>query len=184
MIEDHLQAVTRYESRVHALVHWDESAAHKRARAAGDGPLAGWAIGVKDIIDTADMPTEMGSKIYRGHRPVADASCVAMLRAAGAVIMGKTVTCEFAGPVARETTNPHNPAHTPGGSSSGSAAAVADAMCAGGTGGHDAVIGPFDSETNGQVPRDHIDDVRGHEERRNFARTAVHIVLMPFFDPR
>jgi Asp-tRNA(Asn)/Glu-tRNA(Gln) amidotransferase A subunit family amidase len=92
------------------------------------GPLHGVPVGVKDVIETADMPTEMGSPIYRGYRPLSDASCVAMLRAAGALIFGKTVTCEFAGPTAGRTTNPHNPERTPGGSSSGSAAAVADYM--------------------------------------------------------
>jgi len=90
--------------------------------------LHGVPIGVKDIIDTFDMPTEFGSPIYRGHRPPADAACVALLRRAGAVILGKTATCEFAGMASAATTNPHNPAHTPGGSSSGSGAAVADYM--------------------------------------------------------
>ena len=85
-------------------------------------------IGVKDIIDTFDMPTEFGSPIYKGHRPPSDAACVALLRRAGAVMLGKTATCEFAGMAPPETTNPHNPAHTPGGSSSGSGAAVADDM--------------------------------------------------------
>jgi Asp-tRNA(Asn)/Glu-tRNA(Gln) amidotransferase A subunit family amidase len=92
------------------------------------GPMAGVPVGVKDIIDTHDMPTGMGSPIYDGHRPAADASCVAQMRAAGAVILGKTVTCEFAGLTPRKTANPHDPARTPGGSSSGSAAAVADKM--------------------------------------------------------
>lgn len=92
------------------------------------GPMAGVPVGVKDIIDTHDMPTGMGSPIYDGHRPPADASCVAQMRAAGAVILGKTVTCEFAGLTPRKTANPHDPARTPGGSSSGSAAAVADLM--------------------------------------------------------
>ena len=92
------------------------------------GPLHGVPVGIKDIIDTADMPTEMGSPIYRGHQPFADASCVSLLRSAGALILGKTATCEFAGATATVTTNPHNPAHTPGGSSSGSGAAVADFM--------------------------------------------------------
>src|SRR5262249_57829423 len=87
------------------------------------GPLHGVPIGVKDIIDTADMPTEMGSPIYRGHRPACDAACVALVRAAGAVILGKTVTAEFAGMHPGPTTNPHNPAHTPRRSSSGSGAA-------------------------------------------------------------
>ena len=92
------------------------------------GVMAGVPVGVKDIIDTHDMPTGMGSPIYDGHRPPADASCVAQMRAAGAVILGKTVTCEFAGLTPRKTANPHDPARTPGGSSSGSAAAVADHM--------------------------------------------------------
>ena len=88
------------------------------------GPMAGVPVGVKDIIDTRDMPTGMGSPIYDGHRPLTDASCVARLRASGAIIMGKTVTCEFAGLEPRQTLNPHDPSRTPGGSSSGSAAAV------------------------------------------------------------
>src|SRR5580704_2272603 len=95
---------------------------------AHEAPLRGVPVGVKDVIETYDMPTEMGSSIYRGYRTKSDASCVAILRAAGALIFGKTVTCEFAGVTAGETTNPHDPARTPGGSSSGSAAAVADFM--------------------------------------------------------
>src|SRR4029079_10779792 len=90
--------------------------------------LHGVPIGVKDVIDTFDLPTEMGSAIYKGNRAACDAACVADSRAAGAVILGKTVTAEFAGMFPGPTTNPHNPAHTPGGSSSGSAAAVADFM--------------------------------------------------------
>jgi amidase len=85
-------------------------------------------VGVKDIFDTYDMPTEYGSRIYAGHRPRADSAPVALARAAGSVILGKTVTCEFATFVPARTRNPHNAAHTPGGSSSGSAAAVADFM--------------------------------------------------------
>jgi len=92
------------------------------------GPLHGIPIAVKDLIDTVDMPTAYGSSIYCGHRPVADASCVALARAAGAVVLGKTVTTEFAAFTPGKTANPRNPAHTPGGSSSGSAAAVADGM--------------------------------------------------------
>lgn len=91
-------------------------------------PLYGIPIGVKDIIETADMPTAFGSRAYAGNRPSADAVIVARLKAAGAIIMGKTVTTEFAYMHPGPTTNPHNPLHTPGGSSSGSAAAVADAM--------------------------------------------------------
>lgn len=102
--------------------------AHALDREPRRGPLYGVPIGIKDVIDTFDMPTEMGSPIYRGYRPTADAACVALLRRAGAVILGKTATCELAGMAPAATTNPHDPAHTPGGSSSGSAAAVADVM--------------------------------------------------------
>ncbi|WP_158215149.1 amidase [Candidimonas nitroreducens] len=91
-------------------------------------PLLGVPVGVKDIFDTADMPTAYGSTIYRGHQPLQDAEAVARLRRAGALIMGKTVTTEFAYAHPGPTVNPHNPRHTPGGSSSGSAAAVADFM--------------------------------------------------------
>ena len=95
-------------------------------RAGRPGLLAGVPVGIKDVIDTVDMPTQHGSPIYRGNRPFADAACVALIRAAGGVILGKTVTTEFANRDPRETMHPLNPAHTPGGSSSGSAAAVAD----------------------------------------------------------
>src|SRR2546425_11580870 len=90
--------------------------------------LHGVPVGVKDIIDTADMPTENGSVLHVGRAPSRDATVVAMLRAAGAVVMGKTVTTEFAGRAPGKTRNPHNPARTPGGSSSGSAAAAAAGM--------------------------------------------------------
>jgi Asp-tRNA(Asn)/Glu-tRNA(Gln) amidotransferase A subunit family amidase len=90
------------------------------------GRLAGTPVGIKDVIDTVDMPTEHGSPIYRGNRPFADAACVALIRAAGGVILGKTVTTEFANRHPGPTVHPHNAEHTPGGSSSGSAAAVAD----------------------------------------------------------
>src|SRR5215471_14268218 len=95
-------------------------------RAGRPGLLAGLPIGVKDVIDTFDMPTQHGSPIYRGNRPFADAACVALTRMAGGTILGKTVTTEFANRFPGATVNPHNPAHTPGGSSSGSAAGVAD----------------------------------------------------------
>ncbi len=92
------------------------------------GALGGVPFGIKDIIDTCDMPTEMGSPIYAGHRPRADAACVALSRKAGGILMGKTVTTEFANRHPGKTRNPFDPARTPGGSSSGSAAAVADFM--------------------------------------------------------
>ena len=104
------------------------AAARRRDTEPPRGPLHGVPIAVKDLIDTVDMPTAYGSPIYRDHRPPADASCVALARAAGAVVLGKTVTTEFAAFTPGKTANPHNPAHTPGGSSSGSAAAIADGM--------------------------------------------------------
>ncbi len=127
--------VARIAARDHVVKAWvnfnpDLAIAQARALDAGPqrGPLHGVPVGLKDTIDTFDMPTEMGSPIYRGNQPRADAACVALLRRAGAVVLGKTATCEFAGSAPPATTNPHNPAHTPGGSSSGSAAAVADNM--------------------------------------------------------
>jgi Asp-tRNA(Asn)/Glu-tRNA(Gln) amidotransferase A subunit family amidase len=113
----------QYLDREHAM-----AAARQRDAEAPRGPLHGIPIAVKDLIDTRDMPTGYGSPIYRGHQPTADASCVAIARAAGAVVLGKTVTTEFATFTPGKTANPRNPAHTPGGSSSGSAAAVADGM--------------------------------------------------------
>ncbi|NEU10710.1 amidase [Methylobacterium sp. BTF04] len=92
------------------------------------GPLAGIAVGVKDVIDTADLPTQMGSDIYAGWRPRGDAAIVSRLRALGAVPLGKTTTSPLAGPDPTGTVNPHDPNHTPGGSSAGSAAAVAAGM--------------------------------------------------------
>ena len=98
------------------------------ARAQTSGPLRGIAVGIKDIIDTADFPTEMGSPIYKGWQPRADAPVVTMLKRAGATIIGKTTTTAFASRDPTITLNPHNPGHTPGGSSAGSAAAVAAGM--------------------------------------------------------
>src|SRR3954454_17989212 len=97
----------------------------ERLRAA---PLRGLPVGLKDIYDTYDMPNEYGSDAYKGHRPAADASTVAMLRRAGGIMLGKTVTTEFAHQQTGKTRNPHNLEHTPGGSSSGSAAALAAGM--------------------------------------------------------
>lgn len=133
----------RIESRdrqVKAWAHIEPDLALAQARAidrAADkdkGPLAGVPIGIKDIIETSDMPTDMGSPIYHNNRTFADAPSVALARRAGAVILGKTVTCEFAGLTPSVTRNPHDLDRTPGGSSSGSAAAVADFMAAGGYG--------------------------------------------------
>jgi amidase len=132
VVRDCVARIAARDDVVKAWVNFDADLALAAARALDRGPrrgpLHGVPVGVKDIIDTFDMPTELGSPIYRGHRPRADAACVALLRRAGAVILGKTATCEFAGMAPAATTNPHNPAYTPGGSSSGSAAAVADDM--------------------------------------------------------
>lgn len=127
-----LERIAEREPQVQAWQCLAADAALARARAldagAWQGPLHGLPIGVKDLIDTADLPSGYGSPIYAAHRPLADASCVAALRAAGGVVMGKTVTTEFATFTANQTRNPLRLTHTPGGSSSGSAAAVADAM--------------------------------------------------------
>ena len=111
----------------HALAQARRRDEDRRAGRA-TGPLHGVPIGIKDIIDTGDMPTEDGTVLHAGRTPARDAAVVAMLRAAGAVIMGKTVTTECAYYHPGKTRNPHNPEHTPGGSSSGSAAAVAAGM--------------------------------------------------------
>jgi amidase len=127
-----LARINLRESAVGAWQYLDPEGALAAARQCDAspprGPLHGVPIAVKDLIDTADVPTGYGSAIYRGNRPAADAACVALARAAGAIVLGKTVTTEFACFTPGKTANPHNPAHTPGGSSSGSAAAVADRM--------------------------------------------------------
>ncbi|MDH4093610.1 MAG: amidase [Betaproteobacteria bacterium] len=115
----------------------------ERSKGQPTGPLHGVPIGIKDIFDTEDMPTEDGSVLHAGRTPAHDATAVAMLRAAGAVILGKTVTTEFATYRPGKTRNPHDPRHTPGGSSSGSAAAVAAGM----------VPLALGSQTNGSVIR-------------------------------
>jgi Asp-tRNA(Asn)/Glu-tRNA(Gln) amidotransferase A subunit family amidase len=121
-----LDRIRARDRDVRAWAHLDPDQVLAEVQSLPPGPLHGIPVGVKDIIDTADMPTEFGSKIYSGHQPEADAACVAAVRKSGGVVMGKTVTTEFAWRRANQTRNPHDPAHTPGGSSSGSAAAVAD----------------------------------------------------------
>ncbi|MEO8302962.1 MAG: amidase [Betaproteobacteria bacterium] len=127
-----LERIALREPVVHAFAWLEPERALAEARmhdrAGARGPLFGLPFGVKDIIDTHDMPTQCGSPIYAGHRPPDDAACVALAREAGAVMLGKTVTTEFALRHPGPTANPYNPEHTPGGSSSGSAAAVADRM--------------------------------------------------------
>src|SRR5215472_2842684 len=131
-ISARLAAIEAREAVVGAWQVFDHDrvmeAARRRDREPPGGPLHGIPLAVKDVIDTFDLPTTYGSPIYAGHRPAADAACVALARASGAVVLGKTVSTEFAYFTPGKTTNPHNPAHTPGGSSSGSAAAVGAGM--------------------------------------------------------
>lgn len=124
------ESIAAQEPEIGAFVALDLDAARSAAadpRLAAT-PLRGLPVGIKDIFDTAELPTQYGSRIYAGHRPPADAAAVALVRRAGGLILGKTVTTEFASSVPAGTRNPRNLAHTPGGSSSGSAAAVAAAM--------------------------------------------------------
>jgi len=121
-------AIAEREASIGAFVALDLEAARERADAFASLPLRGLPVGIKDIYDTADFPTEYGSPIYAGHQPKADAAMVALVRRAGGVVIGKTVTTEFASLEPARTRNPRNLAHTPGGSSSGSAAAVAAGM--------------------------------------------------------
>ena len=127
-----LERIAARDEEVRAWAFVDKERALAEARALDRAPrrsrLHGVPFGIKDIIDTAELPTEYNSSIYRSFRPKADAASVTLLKHAGCVILGKTVTTEFANNHPSQTRNPHNLAHTPGGSSSGSAAAVADSM--------------------------------------------------------
>lgn len=131
-----LKRIEATEPKVQAWAFLDSDLVMRQAEALdtlrgtgrATGPLHGLPVGVKDIIDTRDMPTENGTAIDAGRQPRQDATLVQRLRAAGAIVMGKTVTTELAGPSPGKTRNPHHPEHTPGGSSSGSAAAVAAGM--------------------------------------------------------
>lgn len=151
LIENCLTRVSEVDDQVQAWQFLDSEYVRNQARARDHdrrngepvGPLHGVPVGIKDIIDTADMPTEDGTVLHAGRTPAEDATVVALLRAAGAVIMGKTVTTECATYAPGKTRNPHNPDHTPGGSSSGSAAAVAAGM----------VPLALGSQTNGSVIR-------------------------------
>ncbi|OCK57575.1 amidase [Bradyrhizobium sp. LMTR 3] len=151
LVADCLKRIDEADRDIEAWAFLDRDYAMRQAEAADDrrkqgkatGPLHGVPLGIKDIFDTGDMPTEFGSSLWAGRTPRRDAAAVARLRAAGAVILGKTVTTEYAYFNPGKTRNPHNPAHTPGGSSSGSAAAVAALM----------VPGAIGSQTNGSVIR-------------------------------
>src|SRR5262245_7938170 len=131
-----LERIAATEPTIQAWAHLDRDHALRQAVMADRmlaegrpaGPLHGVPVAVQDIYDTVDFPTEYGSALWEGYRPKHDAAVVTRLRAAGAVILGKTVSTEYAYYQPNKTRNPHNPAHTPGGSSSGSAAAVAAGM--------------------------------------------------------
>jgi len=170
VIEAFLKRIAEVEPEIEAFAFLDPELARNAAkafdayRATGKalGPLHGVPIGIKDIIDTVDMPTENGTILDAGRRPGKDAVVVRRLRAAGAIILGKTVTTELAVYHPGKTRNPHNPDHTPGGSSSGSAAAVAAGMLpvAIGTQTNGSVIRPASfcgvvgyKPTHGLIPR-------------------------------
>jgi len=142
-----LERIEARESVVQAWTFLDPELALAQAQARDAtlpvGPLHGVPVGVKDAFDTYDMPTEYGSSLYASHRPRRDAAPVALARGDGAVVLGKTVTTEFAFFAPGKTRNPHDPSRTPGGSSSGSAAAVADCM----------VPAAFGAQTAGSVIR-------------------------------
>ena len=131
-VEACLERAVAREPEVAAFAHLDPAhalaEARERDREKPRGILHGVPVAFKDIVDTAGIPTGYGSRAYPGHKPLADAACVALARAAGAVLMGKTVSTEFAVRHPGATSNPHDRRRTPGGSSSGSAAAVADGM--------------------------------------------------------
>jgi Asp-tRNA(Asn)/Glu-tRNA(Gln) amidotransferase A subunit family amidase len=128
-VRTYADAIQARDGDLRAFAAFDRDEAIGQAlaidRAQVTGPLAGVPIAVKDVIDTEQYETEYGSPIYRGHRPALDAACVTLIRQAGAIVLGKTVTAELATFAPGPTRNPHAPGHTPGGSSSGSAAAVA-----------------------------------------------------------
>lgn len=173
LTESCLDRIRQSEDQVHAWAHLDAGQARQQARAADEatrqgaplGPLHGVPIGLKDIFDTADMPTENGTPLDAGRRPPRDAVVVARLREAGAIILGKTVTTELATYAPGPTANPRNIAHSPGGSSSGSAAAVAAGM----------VPLALGTQTNGSVirPAAYCGVVGFKPTRGTIARTGI-----------
>ncbi len=196
LMQSCLERVREVDAGVQAWAHLDADHALARACARDEsrrlgeaaGPLHGVPVGIKDIIDTADMPTEDGTVLHAGRLPVHDAAVVRALRAAGAVIMGKTVTTELATYFPGKTRNPHNLEHTPGGSSSGSAAAVAAGMVpvAIGTQTNGSVIRPAAycgvygfKPTFGLIPRSGIlKQSRALDQVGVFARTLEDIALV------
>jgi Asp-tRNA(Asn)/Glu-tRNA(Gln) amidotransferase A subunit family amidase len=147
IVEELLERIDAVDSSIEAWTHLDPDAALLAARHADknqrSAPFRGLVFAAKDNFDTHDMPTRYGSPVHEGFRPGRDASCIATLRLGGGVLLGKTVTTEFAHRHPGKTHNPHHPEHTPGGSSSGSAAAVGSSM----------VGAAFGSQTTGSVIR-------------------------------
>jgi Asp-tRNA(Asn)/Glu-tRNA(Gln) amidotransferase A subunit family amidase len=196
LVQSCLDRIAQTDGEIKAWAYLDaenaleQAAALDRRREAGfaTGPLHGLPVGLKDIIDTRDMPTERGTPIFKGRQSEDDARIVEMLREAGAVIMGKTVTTELAFVHANETRNPHNPDRTPGGSSSGSAAAVAagHVPLAIGTQTNGSVIRPASfcgtfgfKPTRGAIPRTGVlQTSKSLDQIGVFARTLDDVALL------
>lgn len=150
-LEESVAKIEKSEAKVKAFAYMDIEAARRAADASTEryrkghpkSPIDGMPIGVKDIIDTSDMPTQMNNEFFKGYMPRADAACVRATLEGGGVILGKTVTTEFAIGRSGPTVNPHNPNHTPGGSSSGSAAGCAAGM----------FVAGFGTQTQGSIIR-------------------------------
>lgn len=195
LVESCLERIRQVEDTVQAWTFLDEKHALAQARAADElrrsaqpiGALHGIPVGIKDIVDTQDMPTENGTVLHKGRAPRDDAALVTMLKAAGAVILGKTVTTECAYFHPGKTRNPWNPKHTPGGSSSGSAAAVAASMVplAVGSQTNGSVIRPAAycgvygfKPTHGLIPRTGVLPLsRALDQMGVFARTLEDLAL-------
>ncbi|QHQ37191.1 amidase [Algicella marina] len=196
LVSDCLARIEETDGTLHAWAHVDAEGAMAAAEEADSrkmhglplGPLHGVPVGLKDIIDTAGQPTTRGTPIFAGRQPVADARIVTTLREAGAIILGKTVTTELAFVHAAETRNPHNPAHTPGGSSSGSAAAVGafQVPLAVGTQTNGSVIRPASfcgtfgfKPTRGLIPRTGVLQTSvSLDQLGTFARSVEDIALV------
>jgi Asp-tRNA(Asn)/Glu-tRNA(Gln) amidotransferase A subunit family amidase len=196
LVQSCITRIQSIEERVMAWAFFDPEHALQQAREADQyrqtgaslGPLHGVPVGIKDIFDTEDMPTEYGTPIHAGHTPGHDASVVAQLRQAGAIIMGKTVTAELAVLSPGKTTNPHDSSHTPGGSSSGSAAAVAAGMVplAIGTQTNGSIIRPASycgvfgfKPSHGLISRDRVlKESQVLDQVGVFARSVEDVALM------
>lgn len=204
LVQACLERIDEHDATIQAWAHLDRDHVLEMAKVADEyrlsgapiGPLHGVPVGVKDIFDTKDYPTEFGTPLHLGRTPTADATAVALLRQAGAIVMGKTVTAEYAVLTPGKTTNPHDPSRTPGGSSSGSAAAVASFMVplALGTQTNGSVIRPASfcgvvgyKPTFGMISRNRVLRTSRHLDTVGvFARTvddaALSVQLMTGYD--